>query len=257
MNDELEEIWFSNGGVKLHAVEGGRGRPLVLLHGGLANHQACWLFAAPLAARFRVITPDLRASGRSIFRGTLTWDQLADDVVALMRHLGLARALIAGISFGAGVAVRVALRHPQLVEQLVLLHPAFAGSDVGLTDAQAAAMRAMHAAGARTLVDGIEALYPLFETLPAEIRERARAVVATYDAGSVETFTRFMASDAQPFGTGDELAAIEAPTLVVPGVDPYHPREVCDIYSNHVRRCTVVDTPDLASAIATFAAVQK
>src|SRR4051794_12530096 len=60
----LDEIWFEHAGAKLFAVASGSGRPIVLLHGGLATHLACRVFAASLAERFRLITPDLRASGR-------------------------------------------------------------------------------------------------------------------------------------------------------------------------------------------------
>src|SRR5262245_62958240 len=91
---DMNEHWFEHGGVRHYAVERGQGRPVILLHGGLANHLACWVFAAPLAERYRIITPDLRASGRSVFAGAVTWDDLADDVAALVRHLGLASAVI-------------------------------------------------------------------------------------------------------------------------------------------------------------------
>src|SRR5678816_2376990 len=105
MHDK-DEIGFEHAGANLYAVASGHGRPIILLHGGLATHLACWVFAAPLAGRFRLITPDLRASGRSIYREALSWDQLADDIAALIDHLGYERAVIGGVSFGAGVAVR-------------------------------------------------------------------------------------------------------------------------------------------------------
>jgi pimeloyl-ACP methyl ester carboxylesterase len=253
-NDHLEERWFESRGARLFAVESGRGRPIILLHGGLASHLACRVFAAPLASRFRLITPDLRASGRSIHAGPLTWDELADDVAALARHLGVDRAVVGGISFGAGCAVRAALRHRSLVEALVLLTPAFAGADVGLTPAQEAAMAAMAAAGRRTLSEGVRALDPLFDALPAPIRERARAMVETFDPASVAASTHFMASGAQPFATAGELAAIEAPALLVPGRDGTHPREVAEVYVRSLRRCVVrdVDAAGFASVIADF-----
>ena len=223
---DMVEIW-SDG---LFAVESGRGTPIILLHGGLANHMACRGVAAPLASRYRVITPDLRGSGKSIFAGELSWDRFADDVAALMRHLGLAKAVIGGVSFGSGVAVRTALRHPELVDKLVLLTPAFAGADVGLTPAQDEAMRAMDAVGSRAVAEGIEVIFPLFDRLPPEIRERIRRIAAHYDPASVAASTKFMASGAQPFGTASDLAAITAPTLVVPGADPYHPAEFAELY---------------------------
>jgi len=244
----MTDIWFESCGVKLFAVESGQGRPILLLHGGLAAHQAVRLFAEPLSAHHRLITPDLRASGRSHFAGELTWDLLADDVAALVRHLALDHAVIGGISFGAGVAVRVALRHPQIVERLVLLHPAFGGAELGLTDAQGRAMRAMDAAGSRVVEEGIAVMFSLFEALPTALRDRARALVATYDPASVATSTRFMASGAQPFARGDELVAIDVPTLVVPGLDPEHPVEVARVFAQ-IPRATIAETTDIATAI--------
>jgi pimeloyl-ACP methyl ester carboxylesterase len=242
----MSDIWFESRGVRLFAAEHGAGPPIVLLHGGLAAHEAVQPFAAPLAERHRVITPDLRASGRSLFAGALSWDLFAADVAALLAHLGIERAVVGGISFGAGVAVRVALRYPAVVERLVLLHPAYGG--VPLTAAQWRAMHAMDEAGRRAPSEGSSVLFPLVDQLPPMIRERARALFATYDPASVAASTRFMASGEQPF-TLDELAAITAPTLIVPGIDPEHPHEVAEILAR-IPCATVVTSTDLGSAIA-------
>jgi 3-oxoadipate enol-lactonase len=252
----MTEIWFENRGAKLYAVEGGAGRPLILLHGGLANHLACRVFAAPLERELRLITPDVRASGKSHFAGELSWDLLADDVAALIRHLGLPRAVVGGISSGAACAVRVALRHPDLVEALVVLTPAFGGADLGLTPVQQAAMAAMDAAGSRAPAEGVEVLFPLFDALPEHVRARGRAVAATYDPASVAATTRFLATGAQPFARGEELAAITAPVLLVPGIDPTHPTEVADVYARNLPRCTVraVEPAGFAGAISEWLA---
>lgn len=247
----MSEIWFDHAATRLFAVDHGTGRAIILLHGGLATHEACRRFAAPLDARFRVITPDLRGAGSSRYAGELTWDLLADDVAALARHLGITRAVVGGVSFGAGCAVRVALRHPELVAGLAVLHPAFAGSELGLSAAQQSAMQAMDGAGRRTLVDGIEALFPLLDALPAELRARGRALFATYDPASVAATTRFMASGAQPFDTAAELAAIAVPALVVPGVDPYHPAALAELYARHLPHCSI-DHREFAIALADF-----
>src|SRR4051812_5890522 len=119
--------------MKLFVIDDGAGLPVIFLHGGLANHQSVRMWAAPLASGFRIITPDLRGSGKSHFGGELTWDVLADDIAELAQDLGVSRAVIGGMSFGAGCAVRVALRHPSLLAGLALIHPAFAGADVPLT----------------------------------------------------------------------------------------------------------------------------
>ena len=221
---------------------------LILLHGGLANHRSILLWAAPLAERYRLVVPDLRGSGSSHFAGDLTWELLADDIATLASTLGLARATVGGISFGSGVAVATALRHPALVERLVLLHPVYRGAEVGLTAEQAAAMDAMDAAGRRAPAEGPSVLFPLLERLPAELRERARAVFETYDPASIAATTRFLASGAQPFASARDLAAITCPVTIVPGVDPQHPVAIAEVYRAQLPSCTWLETADFTHA---------
>jgi pimeloyl-ACP methyl ester carboxylesterase len=111
-------------------------------------------------------------------------------------------------------------------------------------------MRAMDAVGSRAVAEGIEVIFPLFDRLPPDVRERIRRIAALYDPASVATSTRFMASGAQPFASASELAAISAPTLVVPGTDPYHPAEFADLYARHLPHCIVRNTTNYAEAIA-------
>jgi 3-oxoadipate enol-lactonase len=242
----MREVWLDN----LYATLVGDGPAVILLHGGLATHAACQPYADALAPRFTVITPDLRGSGRSHDAGPLSWDRLADDVVALARHLGLARFAVGGVSMGSGVAVRVALKHPAVVSALIAIHPAFAGADVGLTPAQAAAIQAMDAAGRRAPREGVEVLLPLFDAMPPAIRERARTIIAGYDPASVAATTRFMLEGGQPFERGADLNAIDAPAFVVPGVDPTHPAEFAEIYCRNIPRCTIGTIAQLGDFLA-------
>lgn len=245
----MTDIQYGEG---LFASERGSGFPIVLLHGGLANGQSIQLWAAPLGDRFRLITPDARGSGRSHFAAPLSWELLADDVAALARHLGLERMVVGGISAGSGIAVAAALRHPALVAGLVAIHPAFGGGELGLLPAQRQAMAAMNDIGKQVKEHGIAALQPLVDRVPEPLRERARAVFATYDPASVVTTTAFLDSGAQPFARAADLAAITAPTLVIPGVDPTHPPEVAEVY-RQIPGARFVATPDFAAAVREFA----
>lgn len=99
----------------------GSGPPLVLLHGLTATADLGW-FAAyePLAARRRVVAPDLRGHG-----GGPAWDGadlglLGDDVAALVRGLDLGPVVLVGYSMGGAVAQQAWVRHPDLVAGLVL-----------------------------------------------------------------------------------------------------------------------------------------
>ena len=251
----MRTFWFhAADGARLFALERGQGPALILLHGGLADHRACAPLAEPLADRFRVITPDLRASGRSLHHDPLSWNLLADDIAALARHLDLARAAVGGTSFGSGVALRAALRHPVLVSALLLVHPVYAGADRGLTAEQEAAMHTIDAAARRAPTDGIDALLPLLDTLPPAIRERARTVVLSLDPRSVAALSRFMSSGAQPFASAADLAAITCPTLLIAGIDPQHPAWLADLLAAHLPRATLSSATDHPAAIASFLA---
>lgn len=248
------EVWFESDGARLFALDVGEGRPIVFIHGGLADHRAALFRVGPLAGSYRVIAPDLRGSGRSVHSGPLSWDQLADDVARLLDHLGIERAIIGGTSMGSAVALRFALRHPRRTRALVVMSPVYPGADRELAEASSAAMRVMAEAGQRALEHGVEALRPLFESLPAPIRDVAIQMMLGFDAASVAATTRFLASNAQPMATVSELAAIDVPVLLVPGTDPQHPAELAELYARHLRHPLVVDStsPDLMERVVKF-----
>jgi pimeloyl-ACP methyl ester carboxylesterase len=250
----MKEISLTDGPVRLYAVESGEGPALVFLHGGLANHQAVLPLVGALTDGYRVVTPDVRGNGRSWSSESLTFDRLADDVRALLDHLGVEKALIGGVSSGSGAAVRFALRHPGRTLALIVVTPIYAGADAGYTSAQASAFGAMDAVARRASVEGIEALRPLYERLPEGMRERAWAVASAFDPASVAATSRLIASGAQPFDSGRELGAIGVPVLLVRGDDPQHPAEVSDVYAASIPECTVVPATgvDVARPIRDF-----
>lgn len=251
-----EEVWIESGGTRLFALDLGQGEPVVFLHGGLADHRAALFRVGQLATSHRLLCPDLRGSGRSVHRGALAWDQLADDVLAWLGHLGCERAVVGGTSFGSGVALGFALRHPRHVKGLVLMSPVYPGADRPLAEAAAAAMRTMGEVGERALEQGVSALFPLFEGLPAAIRDVALEMARGFDAGSVAATTRFLASGGQPLGSAKDLGAIEAPVMVLPGIDAQHPAEIAALYAEHLRDPWVVEQtdPDMVEKIRRFCA---
>lgn len=252
-SEALHEIWYESAGTRLFAVERGHGVPVVYLHGGLADHRASVFRLGTLATTHRLITPDVRGAGRSIHRGELHWDLLADDVVALMQHLGLEHAVVGGSSAGSGVALRVALRHPQRVRALLLIAPVFAGERADLMRAPRVGMERMAAAGQRAVAEGVEAIVPLFEGLPAAIRDVAVAMARGFDPASVAATTGFLAAGTQPFERVVELARVQAPTLVVPGVDPEHPAATAELYAGVIPGAVLGDsTRELASVVEGF-----
>ena len=113
-------------GLSLYYEEHGSGEPLVLLHGGLGAGEMLAPLIPPLAAGRRVIAVDLQGHGRTAdVDRPLTPESLADDVAALIAHLGLERADVMGYSLGGVTALRTAIQHPDRVRRLVLVAVAF------------------------------------------------------------------------------------------------------------------------------------
>jgi 3-oxoadipate enol-lactonase len=250
----MREFWVESDGVRLFANEEGSGPAVIMLHGGMANHSAALPLVAPLAGRYRIITPDLRGSGKSWCATPLSFDQLADDVEALLDHIGVDRAVVGGVSGGSGVALRFALRHPGRTLGLVVVRPVYAGASRGYTEHQRATFAMMDAIARRALEEGVQVLRPLYVNLPADMRDRALAMLEGFDGASVVATSRFIASGSQPFAATAELASLKPPTLLVRGDDPMHPAEVSDLYAATIPRCrtTPASTIDLAGIIGSF-----
>ena len=235
----MREIWVSDGSVRLFVVEEGDGFPLLFLHGGLADHRAVRPIVGSLTDSLRVITPDQRGSGRSWSSGPLTFDLLADDLVRVLDDLDLDQCVVGGVSSGSGTALRFALRHPDRTRGLVVVHPVYAGSEVGFTEEQTAAFGAMDAVASRALEEGIEVLRPLyFGHLPETIAERAWTLASEFDPASVVATSRFVASGEQPFHAAQDLRRLDSPALLIRGNDPQHPPGVSDLYESAMPNCT-------------------
>jgi pimeloyl-ACP methyl ester carboxylesterase len=107
-------------GLNLYYETHGSGRPLVLLHGGLGSGEMFGPVLPTLAEHHRVVAVDLQGHGRTADIDRLLDVRLmADDIAALIDHLGLEGADVVGYSLGGGVAWQTAIRHPEKVRRLV------------------------------------------------------------------------------------------------------------------------------------------
>lgn len=117
-----QSTYASVNGLNLYYEIHGTGEPLVLLHGGLGATEMLGEVLLQLAAGRQVIAVDLQAHGRTAdIDRPMRFEHMADDIAALIRHLGLARADVMGYSLGGGVALRTAIQHPELVRKLVVV----------------------------------------------------------------------------------------------------------------------------------------
>jgi pimeloyl-ACP methyl ester carboxylesterase len=108
--------------------DGGGGRPLVLLHGGVTTIELSFVDVLPeLAAGRQVIATELQGHGRTAdIERDIDLGFLAGDVAALLDHLGAGRADVLGFSLGGGVALQLALDHPDRVGRLISVSAGYA-----------------------------------------------------------------------------------------------------------------------------------
>ena len=120
-NTPVETGYAPVNGLDIYYEIHGTGRPLVLLHGAYMTISLMGGLVPALAENRRVIAVELQGHGRTadVADRPLTYEGMADDVAALIGHLGIEEADIFGYSMGGGVALQFAIRHPGLVRKLV------------------------------------------------------------------------------------------------------------------------------------------
>src|SRR5689334_755394 len=107
-------------GINLYYETHGAGRPLILLHGGLMSGETFGPVLPLLAEHHQVITPDLQGHGRTAdIDRPIDVRLMADDIAALIDHLGLDKPDVVGYSLGGGVALQTAINYPNKIRRLV------------------------------------------------------------------------------------------------------------------------------------------
>jgi pimeloyl-ACP methyl ester carboxylesterase len=114
------------GGIRTWYAERGQGKPLALLHPGMADARAFAPNLDSLAAGFHVYTPERRGHGRTPdVDGPITYELMAADTISFLEAVVGGPAHLVGCSDGATVALLVALRRPELVRRLAVVAGVF------------------------------------------------------------------------------------------------------------------------------------
>jgi pimeloyl-ACP methyl ester carboxylesterase len=186
-------------GLNLYYEIHGSGEPLILLPGGFMTVAAMGAIVPQLAATRRVIGVELQGHGHTgDIERPLRFELMADDIAALIGHLGLTRADVFGFSLGGGVALQTAIRHPEVVRKLVLVSAPFRRD--GWYPEGLAGMAAISPEGfAGTPVEREYLTYsPAPDAWPAVIAKMRELLTTDYDWSA-------------------QVAALTIPTLIVVG----------------------------------------
>ena len=177
----------------------GEGPPLVLLHGAYMSAEAMRPLAEGLAGNRQVIVPEAQAHARTAdVDRPLTYEQMGDDVAALLRELGHEQADVVGYSMGGAAALRLAIQHPELVRRLVVIS---AGYRYDGMPAEAIAM--------------FPSITPeMFAGSPMEADYQRLAPDPAHFPVLVD---KLKTLDTTDFAWDDEVRAMTTPTLIVAG----------------------------------------
>ena len=175
----------------------GDGKPLILLHGGI-DPDSFGRNLAELAKGRQVIAPHLQAHGRTPDTDRpLRFETMGDDIAALIGHLNLGKADVMGYSLGSGVALQTAIRHPDVVDRLVLVSAAMRQD--GFYPEGVAAFKQLEA-NAATLGGSVKAS-PLGQTYPG--------------VDWIDLFRKVGDLTKRPFDWSAEIARLQPRTLLV------------------------------------------
>ena len=199
---------FRHGPVEIAFLDEGEGEPIVLVHGFASNKEVNWVATRWVAtltrARRRVIAPDMRGHGASTkFYDPAAYHTsvMADDVRALLDHLGLGWADILGYSMGARIAAFLALGDPERVRSAIL-----GGLGIRLVESAGLPENIAEALEAPSAADVHDPKARVFRDF-AEETGSDRAALAACIRGSRQTLTRA------------EAGRIGVPVLVAVGTE--------------------------------------
>jgi pimeloyl-ACP methyl ester carboxylesterase len=112
-------------GLRVYYEIYGQGEPIVLMAGGFGDSSSMAQVIGPLSRERQVIAIDLEGHGRTALRDTpMSHERNGDDVAAVLKHLNIAKADVAGYSHGGDAAIRIAIQHPEMVRNLIVISTA-------------------------------------------------------------------------------------------------------------------------------------
>lgn len=203
-------------GLKMYYEIHGEGFPLVLIHGGGSTIGTTFGRILPILAKsYKVIAVEMQAHGHTAdIDRPLSFEQDADDIAGLLKQLNISKANIFGFSNGASTTLELAIRHPHLVNKIIV-----ASTFYKKEGAQPWFFEAMKNAT-------FEGMPQLYKDAFLKINPDSNALFTMYerDVTRMQTFTDIKEED---------IKAIQAPTLIICGDnDVLRPEHAVEMYRN-------------------------
>src|SRR5919107_2180706 len=200
MSDDIRGNYAEVNGLNMYYETHGSGQPLVLLHGAYMTIDLMGEIAPALAGSRQLIAVELQGHGRTAdIDRPLSYELMADDIAALLRHLAIEKADVFGYSMGGGVALQVAIRNPEVVRKLVVASASYTSDG-------------MHP----ELLEMIPTLTP--EVFAGSPIEEAYLRIAPNPDDFPRLVAKMKRLDMQPFAwPPEDIRGIAAPTLLIVG----------------------------------------
>jgi pimeloyl-ACP methyl ester carboxylesterase len=254
----MAEYTTERGAVTLSLSDTGEGPPVVLAHGLTATRRYVVMGSSALErAGHRVIAYDARGHGASSPAegpDAYSYEDLGQDLEAVLDRAGVDRAVLAGASMGAHTLIWLALNRPERVGGLVVITPAFEGGEedpdrLARWDALSDGLR-------QGGIDGFLAAYGE-PSVPERWRETVLKVIrqrlALHEHQEAVADALHVVPRSRPFQSLTDLAAITVPTVVVASdddADPEHPRAVGEAYAQAIAGARLVTDEPGRSPVA-------
>ncbi len=203
-------------GINYYYEVRGEGEPLVLLHGGLGSIDMFRPLLPKLSARRQVIGVDLQGHGRtSLGTRPISLAAIGADMAVILDRLGYRSVDVLGYSMGGGVALRLAIQHPERVRRLVVVSAGFA------SDGFHPEMRPMQAAVGAGMMEQMRGtpMYASYARVAPHPEEFPRLL---------DAMGAWMRED---YDWSAEVRGLSMPTMLVYGdADMFRPQHVVEFY---------------------------
>lgn len=237
---------FERDGIRLFHEIHGEGPAVLLIH-GLGSSSLDWEYQLPALRGFRVINVDLRGHGRSS-RGAIpiSIPLFAQDLAALLVHLGIESAHVVGLSLGGGVAFQLALDQPQRVKSLTIVN----SGPHAITNPLAAAL----VVGSRLLLIRLVGLPKLGEKVAGKLfpnpehAQKKTTFVERFAGNDVDCY-RASLKALIGWSVQHRLSEITQPVLVLTADQDYTSVQWKQAYVNKLTNAELVVIPDSRHAM--------